>query len=118
AAAVTGVDIFAPAIDYAQRYYPGPDYVVADMAAVPLPDACADIVVCFEALEHVDDHGAVLAEIRRLLTPDGVLFVSSPNPGIYPAGNPYHLHEVDPQQLLAEVDDVFASAVVYRQELL
>jgi 2-polyprenyl-3-methyl-5-hydroxy-6-metoxy-1,4-benzoquinol methylase len=115
---VVGVDNFPPAIDYACATYPGPTYQVGDITKLDLGDASVDVVVCFEALEHVHDHAAALAEFRRVLRPDGLLFVSSPNPGVYPAGNPYHVHEVPPGELRAEVSAVFPNTMVLRQELL
>ena len=38
-----------------------------------------DVVVCADVLEHLDDPAAVLARVRRWLSPRGVLFVSLPN---------------------------------------
>jgi hypothetical protein len=118
AAAVTGVDVFAPAIAYAEQHFGGPTYLVGDMTALPVSDASADVVICFEALEHVHDHRGVLAEVRRVLRPDGLFFVSSPNPDIYPAGNPYHLHEVRPEELRRSISDAFGSVRLFSQELL
>ncbi len=52
--------------------------VVADVACVPLADACADAIVCTEVLEHVWSPKKVLAEAYRLLRPDGQLILSTP----------------------------------------
>ncbi len=38
-----------------------------------------DVVVCADVLEHLEDPAAVLARVRRWLSPGGVLFVSLPN---------------------------------------
>lgn len=43
--------------------------------AVPLPAACADLVVSENALDHMIDPARALAEMRRLLTPRGVLWL-------------------------------------------
>ncbi|MEU6248864.1 methyltransferase domain-containing protein [Glycomyces sp. NPDC047010] len=51
--------------------------VRGDVAAVPLPDACADVVVAGEILEHVPDLAAVVAEACRLLKPGGLLVVDT-----------------------------------------
>jgi SAM-dependent methyltransferase len=118
AAAVTGVDIFTPAIEYAEQHFSGPTYLVGDMAALPVPDASVDVVVCFEALEHVHDHQAVLAEVQRVLRPDGLFFVSSPNPDVYPEGNAYHLHEVKPDELRHSIASAFPHVRLFYQELL
>lgn len=52
--------------------------VRADARALPLADDCLDLVVAFDILEHiVEDHDAV-AEIRRVLRPDGTFLVAVP----------------------------------------
>jgi SAM-dependent methyltransferase len=52
--------------------------VVSDVSAVPLPDECADCVLCTEVLEHLPNPGACVGEARRLLRPGGRLIVSVP----------------------------------------
>jgi SAM-dependent methyltransferase len=47
-----------------------------DLAAVPLPDGCADAVISNCAINHAPDKAAVYREISRLLTPGGRLVVS------------------------------------------
>jgi len=42
---------------------------------VPLASGSADLVIIENALDHVSDPGAVLAEIRRLLAPGGLLWL-------------------------------------------
>lgn len=50
-----------------------------DAIALPWPDDYFDVVTAIEVIEHIDGIGAALAEIRRVLTPDGRLFVAVPN---------------------------------------
>lgn len=45
---------------------------------LPLPSNHFDAVVCFEVIEHVFNIEEVLAEIRRVLKPNGLLLVSIP----------------------------------------
>jgi len=42
---------------------------------IPLPDNCADIVVTVNALDHVDDVDKTVAEIRRILKPNGKIIL-------------------------------------------
>src|SRR5688572_1094794 len=51
------------------------------LTALPYPDASFDRVLCLDVLEHLlfDDQARALAEIFRVLTPGGELFVSVPN---------------------------------------
>ncbi|MCG3168507.1 MAG: Ubiquinone biosynthesis O-methyltransferase [Pseudomonadales bacterium] len=50
----------------------------ADALALPFADHCFDVVICSEVLEHIGPYRAVLAEIRRVLKPGGLLVASVP----------------------------------------
>lgn len=54
-----------------------PDLDVCAMGA--LPDQSFDAVWCSHVLEHVMNVGQALAEIRRVLRPDGLLFLTVPD---------------------------------------
>ncbi len=69
------------------------------MMAIPLADDSVDVIICMEALEHSTDFTRTLDELVRVLEPEGLLFVSSPNPAVYPEGNPFHIHELDPSRI-------------------
>ena len=43
---------------------------------LPLLDDCADVVLCRNALDHVPDPAAMLDQMRRILRPDGVVYLS------------------------------------------
>jgi 2-polyprenyl-3-methyl-5-hydroxy-6-metoxy-1,4-benzoquinol methylase len=101
AAAASGIDIAPDAVEDARGRVPGADIRQGDLADLPWPDASFDLVVCFEALEHVHQQDQVLDELVRVLRPGGILMVSSPNPRVYPAGNPFHVHELTPEELRA-----------------
>ncbi len=51
-------------------------FVRGDLAAVPLPDGCVDVVVSNCAINHALDKAAVYREIHRLLRPGGRFAVS------------------------------------------
>lgn len=52
--------------------------LVADAAALPLPDGCIDIVFSSQVLEHVPDPQAMLQACARVLKPGGALVLSAP----------------------------------------
>jgi SAM-dependent methyltransferase len=54
-----------------------PDYV-GSVEAIPLADATVDTVVMTEVLEYVRDCPRALHEIKRILKPGGVCFMSTP----------------------------------------
>ena len=43
-----------------------------------LPEGSFDAIICNQVIEHVPDPLALIAEIRRLLRPDGVAFIGTP----------------------------------------
>jgi SAM-dependent methyltransferase len=99
AKSVIGIDIDPVAVEHAQHAYGVGDrrFVVGDMCRSGLAGRCADVVVCFEALEHVADGVRVVAEAHRLLRPGGLFIVSTPDKDAYnmrrDEPNPFHAHE-------------------------
>lgn len=57
----------------------GLDVRTGTLTEAALPDASFDAATMTDVFEHVGDPGAVLAQIRRLLRPGGVLFIKVPN---------------------------------------
>lgn len=53
----------------------------ASLLALPFPDASFSRALCLDVLEHLqyEQQAAALAELYRVLTPDGALLVSVPN---------------------------------------
>jgi len=52
--------------------------VVADIANLPLSDACADLIFCFDVLQHVESAEAVMAEMYRTLRAGGHVMITVP----------------------------------------
>ncbi|MCL2091177.1 MAG: class I SAM-dependent methyltransferase [Micrococcales bacterium] len=117
AAHVTGVDVSATAAAYAQETY-GTDnneFRVGDATAIPLPDDAVDVVVSFETIEHLDDYAAFVAEVDRVLVPDGLFVLSTPNDTDAPQGNPFHTHQFVHDELVGLVQPRFAYVEPYFQ---
>ncbi len=77
--AVTGVDATPRMVEAARLQVaaiPGAQVVQGDLAAVPLPDGCADVVISNCAINHARDKAAVYREVARLLAPGGRVVVS------------------------------------------
>lgn len=54
-------------------------YIHSDSNAIPLAAASVDVVICHNTLEHFPDYAVTLAEIRRVIRPDGWLWIAVPN---------------------------------------
>lgn len=61
------------------RDIPNVRYAVEDALALSFADASFDGVVCLEVIEHVGDPQRLLAEIRRVLRPGGLLLLTCPS---------------------------------------
>jgi len=124
AASVTGVDVSRDAVAHASQRYKHPNLAFANgsVTALPLPDASVDLVVSFETVEHLHGQAAMLAEFRRVLIPDGLLVISSPNRPVYNEGggseNHYHVRELDRDELAALLGREFPQQAWYGQRVL
>jgi ubiquinone/menaquinone biosynthesis C-methylase UbiE len=77
---VVGLDPTAALVGEAQEADPGGAYAVADIRSLPVPDGRAALVTCVNVLQHVADLDGALAEIARVLAPDGVLVAAVVHP--------------------------------------
>jgi SAM-dependent methyltransferase len=50
-----------------------------DSGMVPLPDDSAEVVVAVETIEHLENPRAFFRELRRLVKPQGLVIVTTPN---------------------------------------
>jgi glycosyltransferase involved in cell wall biosynthesis/SAM-dependent methyltransferase len=68
---------------------------------MPLEDGHADVVVCFETIEHLDDQAAFVGELVRILRPEGLLILSTPDRRAFAGleANPFHVRELDCREL-------------------
>jgi SAM-dependent methyltransferase len=87
-------------------------FVTGDAGALPFSKDSLDSVVCLEMIEHVPDAKRVLREIARVLRPEGLLIVSTPNkwttsPLQRRPINPYHALEWYPSGFKKLVSEYF-----------
>jgi ubiquinone/menaquinone biosynthesis C-methylase UbiE len=94
-------------------------FVLGDASRLPFRKASFDAVISFELIEHVIDQGTLVAEIRRVLSPSGVLLMSTPDTLVYSEKlgerNPFHPKEMTTEELRALVAPHFDRLVVYKQ---
>jgi GT2 family glycosyltransferase/ubiquinone/menaquinone biosynthesis C-methylase UbiE/glycosyltransferase involved in cell wall biosynthesis len=90
---VVGADIVDAVVEEARTTYagrPNLEFVHGDVAALPFADRSFDVVVSFETIEHHARHDEMLSECARVLRPDGLLILSSPNKKVYSDDAGYH----------------------------
>lgn len=75
----SGVDVSADLVKHATRRGIDAHVVDLDTESIPYDDASFDAVFCGEVIEHVRDTDFLLDEITRVLRPNGVCVLSTPN---------------------------------------
>lgn len=75
---VVGADLSSEVIDVARASYPDLIFDVQNVNHTTYDDEAFDVVVSFETIEHVDDVDVYLSEIKRVLKPEGLFILSTP----------------------------------------
>ena len=119
---VTGVDIAQNAITHARAKYQHKHlkFVVGSCTSIPLPNSSIDVAVSFETLEHFTEHEMFISELKRILRPDGLLIISSPDKRNYSDvpnyQNPFHLRELHHDEFKKLIRDNFKETTFAKQE--
>jgi len=61
------------------RYGVHTPVINAQAESIPLNDQSVDVILCYEVIEHVFDPVVLLKEMRRVVRPGGIIFISVPN---------------------------------------
>lgn len=77
---VIGVDANEAMLARAREKLPGADFRRGGLTALPLADGEVAGAVCALALSHLSEIAPAIAELARVLRPDGRLVVSNPHP--------------------------------------
>jgi ubiquinone/menaquinone biosynthesis C-methylase UbiE len=116
AASVVGVDIERRAIKYANNNHrlDSTSFICSSGDCLALPSASVDVVISFETIEHVPDDVALVEEFYRVLRPNGLLIISTPNQ--WPlATTPHHVKEYDRSSFLKVMEPQFDCIELYNQ---
>jgi len=122
---VIGVDISDEAINFARAEYRmnGLEYRVGDVLDINFPQNYFDVITCFETIEHVRSQEKAFAELHRVLKPEGLLIISSPNRKLTSPGrsindhpaNPFHTTEYSTSEFISVLKKYFEILEVYGQ---
>lgn len=122
---VVGVDIDPASVAHARQRYAdiaNLRFECADATRLPFADASLDAIVSFETIEHLHAQTELIAEFARVLKPDGLLILSSPDKRTYSEArdyhNEFHVRELYREELLALLTPAFPALWLYGQKLL
>lgn len=124
ASQVIGVDISSDVVTHASgRYHlPNLEFKVGNCDAIPMPDGAVDLVVSFETLEHHDRHAQMISELKRVMVPNGVVLISTPDTQHYSAAryykNRFHVKELDRQEFKSLLGSAFQHVAILGQRVV
>lgn len=78
---VIGIDIDEPSVKFAKKNYHSNkvQFSIQDGISLGFPEHSFDVVLCAHVYEHVPDSSLLLAEIHRVLKPDGICYLAAGN---------------------------------------
>lgn len=124
-AEVVGVDIDPTTVEHARHNYGSRD-VSFRVGSITDPELLADakpfdVIVCFEAIEHVKDHDAVVSLVKSRLVQGGLFLSSTPDMAVYSHehgnDNPYHVKELTAKQYETLLEGAFRHVAVLKQNV-
>jgi ubiquinone/menaquinone biosynthesis C-methylase UbiE len=118
---VIGVDIDAKVINNASLKYKNNNlkFLTGSAESIPVDDKSIDVLVSFETIEHHDKHDEMFMEIKRVLKPNGILLMSSPDKKHYiqlGKNNPFHIKELFLEEFEKLVFKYFQYSEMYFQK--
>jgi O-antigen biosynthesis protein len=121
---VVGLEVDGDAVDHARGKYvrKNLEFIRGSILDIPIEGGeLFDVIVCFEAIEHVRDHERLLSEVKRLLKRDGLFIVSTPNKVKYTdetgLKNPFHVHELYKEELKSLLCKYFSNVILMGQKV-
>ncbi len=109
AATALGVDRSEETIDVAKRRYQRPNltYKACNLDHLSSLGEKFDAVCHFQVIEHLPDPRPFLLQVRQVLTPGGMLVLTTPNRIFSYVENPYHVHEYLADELRNLLEEIF-----------
>lgn len=120
---VYGVDISAETVKLASLKYVKSNLIFkqGSTSLIPLKDNAVDVVVSFETIEHHNQHHEMMQEIKRVLKPNGVLIISTPDKKNYSdkpqAVNPHHVKELYIDEFKTLIKKYFVNTDFFYQKI-
>jgi len=76
---IIGLDFSESAINKARIKFPEGKFIVGDIKSLPFEDDKFDFICSLGVIEHFNDPMPLLAEMKRVLKKNGVLYLTTPN---------------------------------------
>lgn len=121
---VIGVDIDSLSVDHASSKYGNKTlkFITGSATKIPLENHSVDVVVSFETLEHFEEHQVFINEVLRVLKPEGMFIISSPDKHYYTEvtgfHNHHHVNELYEHEFVELLSSNFSNVTTFHQRFV
>lgn len=119
---VTGLEISGHALNWAKSHYQknNIEFKQANLNnPIDLQSDYFDAIISFETLEHVENQKNMLSEFKRILKPEGLLIISSPDREIITekgeTNNEFHINELSKREFIDLMKKYFFVEEIFGQ---
>lgn len=115
-----GIDLIRDFLLDASKNFPTNNFIESRGSQLPFPDDIFNSIISLEVIEHIDDDIGFLKELKRLLSKNGILALSTPNKN-FASGNSnkpldrFHVREYLPSQFNDLLKENFSSVLLFGQ---
>ena len=75
-----GIDNYLPAIKSCEKHSKkGLEFIYGDCLSMPIGDKSVDVIISNQVIEHISQYEIYLKELKRILKPEGIIILSTPN---------------------------------------
>lgn len=123
ATSVIGVDINDETINHAKNKYikENLSFIKGSADKIPVADSSIDLAVSFETIEHHSKHIEMFSELKRVLKPEGLLIISSPDKATYSKSikneNHFHVKELHKKEFESLLNQHFKHVKMFNQNV-
>jgi len=117
ASEVIGMDIDEKAVEEANKIYELENlkYKVGSAEEITEADKSFEVITSFETIEHLHNQEKYLSELKRVVTDDGLVFISTPNKEIFGNKNPFHIKELTRSEFEEILKKYFPCVIILEQ---
>ncbi len=108
ATSYTALDKIESALTVLRKKYPNGEFISGNIPPFAgINDNAYDRLFSFQVIEHIQDDGAFLQEIHRVLKPGGTALLTTPNRLLSLSRNPWHIREYTASELETLAREIF-----------
>ena len=108
----TAIDKIKSVIDELSLKYKNNNFSASNFPPLDeIQDNSFDTIISFQVIEHINDDELFISEIKRILRPEGIALITTPNIKMTLTRNPWHIREYTSKQLRDLCKKYFSSEI-------